>query len=156
MQTKHGFTLLEVLVAISLFAIVAVVTTQGMLLNLKGSQQSDARAAKYNQVVEFSENLRRQWLDPTFYASGVTKGNYRMNKACYDSPLTIPSNFTITVYDITPNPDDTYSIGNGYTLSSNCTGATYRPSGTARRVRVQSDTVSGQQAEVTFTMSGSS
>ena len=153
-RKTQGFTLLEVLVSIALLAVVLAMVSASLTGLFRSNRQSEQRQNNTVRVQELVEDLRRHWLDPTTMTSPVgTRGDYRLARARTES-FTVPTGMTVTVWDVTPNTDGTFTVSSNYSLSTNCSTATERPANSVRRVRVQSSSTAGPAAELTFEMYG--
>ena len=67
MRNKRGFTLIEVLVALSLFAIVSAGVTPAIILHTRSNTESVIRAGAIAAAQFGMDNLRRQ--DPAGFPS---------------------------------------------------------------------------------------
>ncbi|MCD0157269.1 type II secretion system protein [Deinococcus sp. 14RED07] len=153
-RKTQGFTLLEVLVSIALLAVVLAMVSASLTGLFRSNRQSEQRQNNTVRVQELAEDLRRHWLDPSTMTSPAgTRGDYRLARACTES-FTVPTGMTVTVWDVTPNTDGTFTVSSSYSLNTNCGAATERPANSVRRVRVQSSSTAGPAAELTFEMYG--
>jgi len=113
-QTRHseGFTIIEVLVAVALFAIVVLVILAPLTGLFGLTQRSTQQVSATNAAQQVIEQIRGQWLDQVKYS-----------KSCVD--LTLPSGVTVTTTVQDKNVQGT-AVGTSYAAVVGCSAAAVR------------------------------
>lgn len=68
---RDGFTLIEVLVAMSILALAVMILSNGVLSNLRAERETRAAAAARAYAQNALELFRNVWSDPVKYKAGV-------------------------------------------------------------------------------------
>ena len=119
MRSEQGNTLVEVLVALSLFSVVAVGTTSSFIGNMQHNNVTDRKTGAFEAAQQVLDNLRQK--DPT----------------------SLPTNNTAQTQNITIG-DHTYNMRSIFCPS----GTTYCTSNNVRHVRVRASLNGTKEYEV--------
>lgn len=134
-----GFTIIEVLVAALLFAIVALVILAPLTGLFGLTQRSGTQVTATNAAQQVLEQVRGQWLDQVKYS-----------KACAD--LTLPTGVTVTTSVQDKDVQGT-AVGTAYSATIGCATAAVRasqPALHALTVTATSPTTSGSAVTSTL------
>jgi prepilin-type N-terminal cleavage/methylation domain-containing protein len=131
---KKGYSIIEILVVVGVFAVLGVLATQSINLSLKSSKKSDSTILVKQELENAASNIERQLqtassvIDCTTSVATASVGirnsvGDRYDYACFDSP---PDNFPASTSN---DSRIVYSSGNtinyAYRLTSNNINITY-------------------------------
>jgi len=128
-QRINGFTIVEVLVAMALFAIVVLVILAPLTGLFGLTQRSTQQVGATNTAQQVLEQIRGQWLDQVKYS-----------KSCAD--LTVPAGVTVTTTVQDKNAQGT-AVGSTYSAVIGCSTAAVRTIPNIRYLTVTASATSG-------------
>ncbi len=118
MRAPKGLTLIEVLIAIAIFAILMLAVTQSLIPTFSLTRESRAQLAANQQAQAVIEAIRAAWHDSLKY-----------KRTC--APLTLPSRVSVSVKALNDRARPTHTLS----FSTNCARA-HPWSAPAKRVTV--------------------
>lgn len=134
MQSKQGFTLIEVLVSITLLAILIIVITAPITGLFGMTRNSSNRLDATGDAQQALEYIQSEWADTTKY-----------NATCTNSTLDVSSYGVVTVQGINYNGD----VVGPVEFRNTCTGSSSNSTVPIKRVTVTS-TVQSSSASLTI------
>lgn len=109
-----GFSLLEMLVAVGIFAVLAIITTQTILLSIKGANKSEA-VGKVKDNVDYAVSVIERNLRNSTSVKCINPSGTSYTAVSYVDQTGAPKSFSCNFDD----PNDTYIAASSSRLTNN-------------------------------------